>query len=107
MSSKPKIEEIIWVPELTEVGPVATRVLRVHFRCGGHNWTAEFRGEPLTRVDLWRGVDWCGQWQWLGDSIGFCLQRGYHSRYVRPDVRAAAAQALLMVQQPCAPDSVT
>ncbi len=95
MSPKPKIEEL-WVPELTEIGPVATRVLRVRFRCAGRDWTAELRGlpEPLTRVDLWRGVDWCGQWQWLGDRFGKRLARGYHSRYVKDEVRAAAAQAL-------------
>lgn len=70
-------------------------VLRVRFQCGGRSWLAALRSdESGQRVDLWKGVEWCGQWRWLAGGFGERLQRGQHSRLVTKEVLGAAASQL-------------
>lgn len=48
-------------------------IARVRLTSHGTGWTAELRTDP-PRVDVWAGVEWFGQWEWIDEAIGSRLQ---------------------------------
>jgi hypothetical protein len=65
-------------------------IARVRLTYERIDWTAELRMDP-PRVDVWCGIEWWGQWEWIDEAIGSRLQG---SRYIRRVTLNAIADAI-------------